>query len=363
MKTIFSNQRKRGAFTLVELLVVIVIMGFLASLVAPKLAGFAEEASCGSCQTNQERLQKYVMMHVYQNNELPSGLTNMVISNNPGDVAIRVRPEDGNKRNGAEEVSKEFYKRFKPILHYINATEADELEDLGIAEVYDLAKTSDGSGEKPDAENNIVERNVRRDVADKLGMLMIGLGCSTVDSNETNYSSGEQYKFTASTSSLELEAPSVALNATDGTTTESNSDKWMRMEEGKFIGRLVLGVGDATFELVKSEMLDSAGTCPDQILSRNQYSWGNYLLIVPRLEETIKRVSAAVDTPAKLHYFGVNVNDDKTIGKHPIILKTEGTKGDFSAQKESDFEIACPNGHVWGDIADSYLVSIEGERS
>ena len=355
MKTIFSNQRKRGAFTLIELLVVIVIMGFLASLVAPKLAGFAEEASCGSCQTNQERLQKYIMMHVYQNNELPSGLSNMVISNKEGQMAIIARAEDGNKRNGAEEVSKEFHKRFLPKIHYINADEADELSNLGIAEVYDLAKTDDANGTAPDPDK-IIERNVRRKVHYNLGTLMIGIG----DSDESNttalvYAGGLKHTVDAAASTITETTTTIDLDGTTATGTDDATGNWMRMEEGKFIGRIVLGVGDANFELVKSEMLDSAGTCPDQILSRNQYSWGNYLLIVPRLEATIKRIGAGT----KLHYFGIKLNDDKSLDPHGIILKTNGTDGDFSAQKASDFEIACPNGHVWGNVADSYIVSLE----
>ena len=78
-----SNSSRRGAFSLMELMIVIIILGLLASLVLPNLMGKGEEAKrklvCGQMKGVGETLKMFKLDHgVYPSSEdgLQSLITN-----------------------------------------------------------------------------------------------------------------------------------------------------------------------------------------------------------------------------------------------------------------------------------------------
>lgn len=127
-----TKNLKKSGFTLIEILVVLVIMGFLVAMVAPKLSSVVGGAVDTACDSNQERLRKVLNTYVSQNNAVPGGLTNLVVINDTMDTAAIPSESDGDKSNGAEFLSDEFTDRFKPQVWWLTAEEADELVGMGV---------------------------------------------------------------------------------------------------------------------------------------------------------------------------------------------------------------------------------------
>ena len=71
----FKNEK---GFTLLEILVVLTIMGFLIAMVAPRLAGISGGAVDTVCDSNQNRMITYMSSYFEQTNRFPNKLTNLV---------------------------------------------------------------------------------------------------------------------------------------------------------------------------------------------------------------------------------------------------------------------------------------------
>lgn len=61
-------------FTLLEILVVLTIMGFLIAMVAPRLAGISGSAVDTVCDTNQNRMVTYMSSFFEKTNRYPNKL-------------------------------------------------------------------------------------------------------------------------------------------------------------------------------------------------------------------------------------------------------------------------------------------------
>jgi general secretion pathway protein G len=80
----FSLQMRHHGFTLIELMVVIVIIGVLATLVAPRVLGRADEARVTKARTDIATIAQSLKMYKLDNNRYPS--------TEQGLVALSVKP-------------------------------------------------------------------------------------------------------------------------------------------------------------------------------------------------------------------------------------------------------------------------------
>lgn len=353
------NKKSKGAFTLIEIMVVLVIMGFLVSLVAPKLAGIVDGAVDTNCDTNQERLRKVINTYVQQNNALPNGLMNMVVIDDTATLtAATPSVSDGDKANGAEILSDEFAERFKPEVHYIDQDEADELVGMGIKGFKYIGMVGTGGNPLTD---DIVEEGVSGSMTAGVPVMMAGVG---IDAANTALTWAEGNTITI-TGSAVTEDSAVAVSITGGTAGNANVDgTFARMDEGKAVGRILMGVANSG-ELVQSGMLDESGTCPGQLQNKDQFSWGNYVVVVPRLSATMERLTDTTTfanglANGRLHAVALGVDTGEVADGNTIVGRTPGTGYQyFTAQEVKDFTTSCPEGHTWGANADAYAIKLD----
>lgn len=352
------TKKSKGAFTLIEIMVVLVIMGFLVALVAPKLAGIVDSAVDTNCDTNQERLRKVINTYVQQNNALPNGLMNMVvIDDTTALTAATPSVTDGDKANGAEILSDEFSERFKPQVYYINEDEADELVGMGIKGFKYMGMV--GTGNDP-AADDIVEEGVSGSMQAGVPVMMAGVG---IDSGGTALTWAEGHTITIAGSDV-TEDSATPVSITGGSATDANSDgTFARMDEGKAVGRILMGVSNSG-ELVQSGMLDESGTCPGQLQNKDQFSWGNYVVVVPRLSATMERLTDVGTftnglAEGRLHAVALGVDTGEVADGNTIVGRTPQTGYQyFTAQKVKDFTTSCPEGHTWGANSDAYAIKL-----
>ena len=90
------KQRKRlceRGFTLVEIMVVIVILGLLATLVVPNVLSSAAEAEVGVATTNVRSIHETATYWTMKKHKIPT-MEELVEPDEKGDVALAVEPED-----------------------------------------------------------------------------------------------------------------------------------------------------------------------------------------------------------------------------------------------------------------------------
>ena len=78
-KHLQSLRVSSGGFTLLELVVVLAIMGFLVAMIAPRLAGVVSGAQRGADDTNIGRLLQATSQFQERTGRLPAEMTNLVV--------------------------------------------------------------------------------------------------------------------------------------------------------------------------------------------------------------------------------------------------------------------------------------------
>jgi prepilin-type N-terminal cleavage/methylation domain-containing protein len=346
----------RGGFTLIEILVVLVIMGFLVAMVAPKLSGIVDSAVDTTSDTNQERLSSVLNSYAAQNNALPNGYINLMVKTAAGDYAIPTA-NDGDKGNGAEFLSAEFVDRFKPQVHVLDADEAKELVEMGVKmtrtlALVDTADAATFAGLTNAKQYNVVEKLITEPIMTGKSVMMAGVGH---DGTTWNWGEGSTITINASDVTEDTATP-VAINAATATVASNNdgSGTFARMDEGKHVGRILMGIGNFS-ELVNSGMLEEAGVSPTQTQMSAHYSWGNYVAVLPRLTATVNRLEAEGIT--KLHIVSLDAESGKVADGNTVAGRTPD-KGCmvYKAQAASDVLTANPEGHTWGSNTEASAI-------
>ena len=331
----FKKVNSQKGFTLLEILVVLTIMGFLIAMVAPRLAGISGDAVDTVCDSNQNRMVTYMSSYFEKTNSFPSKLTNLVIRDSAAPsyqipVTSNQDPDDG-----AEALANELYGRNHFHVHYLDVDEADELKNMGIVKLFNL---NDYSG-IDDA--GVVNLNVPNDVgivgvalanrepsmdpvtpATAVGVAMVGCG--------NNAAAGLNW---------------VATNATERGWGEPAN-----------FGRIVFGMGTEC-GLITSGVISNAAHCPGGIQNADNVTYNDYILLLPRLEATSARMTdaAAPITAAGLIPSAANLGcvayDDEPTAGYDYVANGDNYRVRFfditEAQEMWQFATMCPEGHMY----------------
>jgi len=277
---------KQSGFTLLEVLIVIAIMGFIAAMVAPRFGGLKEGAGVVIRDNNQQRMTAAVASYWEENEAFPSGLVNLVYEDNSegeytGTGRYKLPTSEVDLLDeGLVTFDQGFVGRLKPAVHILDSAEAFDLRRMGLMMLYNL-NTYDYTGVNTGVTQITSKRDRMRQVGQGLeedpplpriraglGVLMVGLGAST----------------SANPASWAGPAATEAGIKTNG---------WTHPES---IGRIILGLGPES-ELVTSDIITSAGQCPDG-LSNKRTTWNHYSILLPRLQATVNRMKDAGVSPS-----------------------------------------------------------------
>nr|WP_320115829.1 prepilin-type N-terminal cleavage/methylation domain-containing protein [uncultured Desulfuromonas sp.] len=340
------QRRKNGesGFTLLEILVVLTIMGFLIAMVAPRLAGISGGAVDTVCDSNQSRMIQMTAAYIEKAGRLPNKLTNLVVEDGSTAGSNYAIPsvEDEDPDNGQETLALEFSDRVAPVIHYLTEDEADELKDLGIKRVFNL-NSYDNS---PVSETNQGAPMREIAVAANVGVMMSGVGAA-----------GNDADFAAAT------------------------DDIIGYGEADFLGRIVFGFGPEN-SVITSGLVSNAAHCPGGIQNADNITYNDYNLIVPRLSATVDRnadgtthiFGDAATTPNGYQFVAYGYTEDfsttgsvgSTVdgatGEHTAI--DDGLKArtvSFKGQELWQYATMCPEGHMFpADDSDFWAIDLDG---
>lgn len=353
-------------FTLLEILVVLTIMGFLIAMVAPRLAGISGDAVDTVCDSNQNRMVTYMGSYYEKMSRFPNNLTN-IVEETAANVYQFPATSDDDPDNGPETVAKEFMDRNHFRIHYLTNDEAKELKKMGIVSVFNLNDYSiyntDGTGFKEGytaaintATNDVplaasVTKSPKMDkntiptdtVATPFAVAMIGCG--------------------ATAGGLGVGSPFAALPATER--------GW---GEADHIGRIVFGMGPES-ALVKDGVISNAAHCPGGIQNADNATYNDYNLILPRLEATVARMQdatagATIDAIDNNAADGIQTTavayDEEPAAAYDMaaagnLLRTRDVRID-EAQAGHNYATQCPEGHMYPeDDGEFWGVSLNGD--
>jgi general secretion pathway protein G len=86
--------RDQGGFTLIEIMVVIVILGLLATLVVPNVLGISEDAKVQKARTDVHNLADAVKMYKIRNNKTPTSIEDLTQADGKNKAYIETVPKD-----------------------------------------------------------------------------------------------------------------------------------------------------------------------------------------------------------------------------------------------------------------------------
>lgn len=303
MKTRWIKKMGEKGFTLMELLIVIVILGFLIGMIAPRLSSIIDDSVIDNvCDSNNKGMRTYVNMFLQKKSRLPNDMINLVNMDTATSVYEIPSTSNGDSTDGAESFAADFADRNDPTLYALNAAEVTEIRSkFGISHVRNLNQELE-SGKTFNAPYERVE------LAAAVSVAMIG----------------------ASEGDVALGIPANMDDLTDD----------YPMGNPNWLGRIILGIGKHS-ELVTGGYIQAAALCPGGIQNADNVAYNSYCLILPRLDATldvIGNVGAGDLKGVELTFIDA---EDTTNGETMVFT--------MEAQEAWQFEFTCPEGHKWPD--------------
>lgn len=299
-----EGQRFREGFSLLELLVVLALLGFVVTMTAPRLAGITGEGLRTVTRTNMTRLISLITAELQKTGKYPTGMINIVTVEGGSGVYHKPMLSDQDPETGPEVLSLQMDRRHRFFLHHLNAAEAAELRSLGVLHVYNYNSPYD---------RNVVPASPNMEpVSTGVAVLMTGGGDS--DGNGV------------------IEAAEIDQTETD----RAHPDELFRM---------VFGLGIETSLVIKG-LIHSPSTCPESGLLPINYEWKWYSLLLPRLEATANRLAA--NDPLGMGGKG-SVTAYATTGSHAaaaLTAVTRRTVDTYTAQNPAFFAVMDSEGEV-----------------
>jgi len=303
--------RRKHGFTILELLLVLLIIGFFAAMILPRLGGVAGDADVKIRDNNIRETAKEMRIWQQEHNGLPNKLINLVNRSDADYVLPEIDDED--EKTGPETMPRDFYRRLKPYLHTLTAAEADELQKMGVTYVMTLNDRT-GSHNTSMPEDSTAMK--QEDVVEGLKVMMIGAAYDNAGAWTEGISNGF--------SSYDQDTGIAGVNG-DGvgpgsTGPDHGHPDWMY--------RIIMGFGPDN-SVVTDGVTERAPLDPQAMKRREHITQQYYLVILPRLKATVTQL----------------VNDGQ-----PRLLTVIGDDGDErdvaidEAQEEWEFAIVSPFG-------------------
>ena len=280
----FKKVNSQKGFTLLEILVVLTIMGFLIAMVAPRLADISGSATATVCDSSKYRIKTYMSSFYEQYNRYPNLVTNLVMADGTGANAA----DDGyqipycsndDPDDGPEVLAYGHNNMYKFMIHRLNDAEAKELINLGITTVLNLndyAADADGlDGAAAQGRQTSGSHNSGR-VSNWADVTAIA---NRMPSNQ----------ICAIEAGVGVAMCGCGINLTTGLTYVPAERAWA---EEDIFARMIFGLGPES-ELVTSGIVNNAAHCPGSIQNADNFTCGIYYLILPRLEATADRLVGA----------------------------------------------------------------------
>jgi prepilin-type N-terminal cleavage/methylation domain-containing protein len=290
------RQWKKGqrGFTLLEVLVVLVVMGFLVAMVAPRLSGISQDSIQTIGDTGKNAGERLIAAFAEREGRYPSGLVNLVMTDSSVTNYRYQIPYADNENfdDGPEVIRFNHNNNHKFVIHYLNADEAKELIELGVSAVYNL--------------NHYGE--VLNDPAVSAGQTVGRRGDANHTNRTSNWANVTVVAEADKRPKMERVVPAagvgVAMAVAGAQTRGSNVFSYVgavrppSAPRADSFGRIVFGLGPES-ELVTSGMATKAGVTPVASMTEN-YTWDGYYVLMPRLKATSARFKASGTTFANI---------------------------------------------------------------
>ena len=322
------KKKAQAGFTLLEILVVLMIMGFLLAMVAPKLLGVFQDAEDTLCDTNIKDNKKYISLFEIQYSKLPDKMMVPAYLSQSG-MTWYGPTEENLAADGNEVFTSAILERIRLMPHVLNADEIKEIvQDLGIREVVVLnnpddtqavAKTDIYGGALP-LSGSVAESSQFRVVdltGDPIAVPLAGMKWPMI---------GGGYNGTAW-------ANHADWAAVDGT-----------IADPEWAYRLILGIGPDS-ELMH-RIIAAEGTCPSfERAAADDTMWGWYVVVLPRLGATVDKMPAGA-VPLKNITCWAD-SDDTTSQRKTFDLTSVDEE-----YKRASFDVFCPEGHRYPEVVE-----------
>lgn len=285
-----GRRTSQSGFTLMELLVVLVILGFLLGMVLPRLGSIADNAVDTVCDSNNKGIRYFTKLYLDEKGRYPNELINLVDQTDVAATAAVALGVSDLTEDGADSLHPDFATRTGYALHALTTAEVTALKAWGISTVRQYKGGSTTTPQSYEKES-----------------IVDGMMVATVGDMDT-----------AALTSTNLE---TAIEAVEG------NPFWF--------GRIMLGIGESS-SLVTGGYIQAAALCPGGIQNADVVDYNNYVLILPRLEASFATGGPLEDVANAV--VEITADDGSRVEEFTL-----------EAQEKWNFDMACPEGHKWPD--------------